>query len=65
MLMPQESMLEVKHQKHELYIGIPKETSYQENRIALTPSSVAVLVNNGHEVIVETGAGDAANFPDK
>ncbi len=65
MLMPQESMLEVKHSKHELFIGIPKETSYQENRIALTPSSVAVLVNNGHEVIVETGAGEAANFPDK
>src|SRR3546814_4846311 len=65
MLMPQESMLEVARKKHELYIGIPKETSYQENRIALTPSSVAVLVNNGHEVIVEAGAGDAANFPDK
>lgn len=65
MLMPQESMLEVKRKKHELYIGIPKETSYQENRIALTPSSVAVLVNNGHEVIVEAGAGNAANFPDE
>lgn len=65
MLMPQESMLELKRKKHELYIGIPRETSYQENRIALTPSSVSVLVNNGHEVIVEAGAGDAANFPDK
>ena len=65
MMQPQESMLEVKNKKNKLYIGIPKETSFQENRIALTPLSVALLVNNGHEVILENNAGQAANFSDK
>ena len=65
MMQPQESMLEVKSQKNKLYIGIPKEVSFQENRIALTPLSVGLLVNNGHEVILESNAGQAANFSDK
>src|SRR5690606_28554522 len=42
-----------------------KETSYQECRIALTPLSVALLVNNGHKVILESGAGEGANFSDR
>ncbi len=65
LLMPQESLMAVRNRKHNLYIGIPKETSFQENRICLTPLSVGLLVNNGHEVIIESGAGNAANFPDK
>src|SRR5476651_2390598 len=64
MMQTQESMLEVKNRKNKLYIGIPKEISFQENRIALTPLSVALLINNGHEVILETNAGKAANFYD-
>lgn len=64
MMQPQEAMLEVKRKKNSLYIGIPKETSFQENRIALTPLSVGLLVQNGHEVVIEAGAGLAANFPD-
>src|SRR5476649_2958692 len=64
MMQPQESMLEVKNKKNKLYIGIPRETSFQENRIALTPLSVALLINNGHEVILETNAGKAANLYD-
>src|SRR4028118_1005412 len=64
MMQPQEAMLETKTRKNTLYIGIPKECSFQENRIALTPLSVAVLVNNGHEVVIEAGAGTAANFLD-
>ena len=63
-MQPQESMLEVKNKKNQLYIGIPKETSFQENRIALTPLSVALLVNNGHQVMLESNAGKAANFLD-
>ncbi|MFD2864681.1 alanine dehydrogenase [Mucilaginibacter antarcticus] len=65
MMQPQESALEVKNKKNKLYIGIPKEISFQENRIPLTPLSVALLVNNGHEVMLESNAGKAAKFLDK
>jgi alanine dehydrogenase len=65
MMQPQESMLEVKSKKNKLYIGIPKEITFQENRIPLTPLSVALLINNGHEVMLESNAGQAANFSDK
>ncbi|HLP11310.1 MAG TPA: alanine dehydrogenase [Flavobacteriales bacterium] len=64
-LMPQEEMLEVGKKKKRLYIGIPKETSFQETRVALVPDAVALLVSNGHDVVVETNAGKAANFTDK
>lgn len=50
--------------KRELVIGIPKETVFQEKRIALTPLSVALLVEYGHRVIIESGAGDSSNFLD-
>ena len=63
--MPQEEMLEVAPKKSKLQIGIPKETSIQEKRVPVVPDAVAVLVNNGHEVIVETGAGDGSSFSDK
>ncbi len=65
MMQPQESMLEVKNKKFKLYIGIPKEVSFQENRVPLTPLSVALLVNNGHEVMLESNAGLAAKFLDQ
>ncbi len=64
-LMPQEERLELGKKKSSLFIGIPKETSFQENRIPLVPDAVALLVNNGHEVVIETNAGKAANFQDK
>lgn len=63
-LMPQEEMLEVGRKKGKLYIGIPRETSFQENRVALVPDAVALLVNNGHTVVVETNAGKMSNFQD-
>lgn len=61
---PQEEMLEVAKKKGCLYIGIPKEISSKENRISLVPDDVALLVNNGHQVLVETGAGKNAHFQD-
>lgn len=64
LLQPQEAMLETGKKKGSLYIGIPKEISFQENRIPLTPLSVALLVEYGHEVVLEAGAGNAANFLD-
>jgi len=63
-LMPQEEMLEVKRQKKSVSIGVPRETSFQENRIALVPEAVGLLVQNGHQVLIETNAGKAAYFPD-
>ncbi|MFM7216660.1 MAG: alanine dehydrogenase [Bacteroidota bacterium] len=64
MLLPQEQMVEVSKQEKKLFIGIPKETSFQENRIPLIPDAVAQLVNNGHEILVEAGAGATSNFQD-
>jgi alanine dehydrogenase len=64
-LYPQEEMLKVKKGKHSFFIGLPKEISLQENRISLTPDAVALLVNNGHEVYVETRAGEGSKFTDK
>jgi alanine dehydrogenase len=64
MMQTQETLAPTKAKKNSLYIGIPKETSFQENRIALTPLSVALLVNNGHEVVIESGAGMGSNFAD-
>ncbi|WP_231425617.1 MULTISPECIES: alanine dehydrogenase [Pedobacter] len=64
LLQTQEATLETRNRKNSLNIGIPKEISFQENRIALTPLSVALLVNNGHRVVLESGAGTAANFSD-
>lgn len=62
--MPLEEKLEVPIHKSSLHIGIPKEKYYQEKRIALTPDSVLSLVNNGHRVLIESGAGDNATFSD-
>jgi alanine dehydrogenase len=64
-LMPQEEMLEVKKNFQSLYIGIPKEISYQENRVSLSPDAVALLVSNGHKIVIEKGAGVNANFSDE
>ena len=64
-LMPQEERLEVIKHKSNLLIGIPKETLYQEKRICLTPDAVQSLVLNGHQLIVEAGAGILAGYTDK
>ena len=60
-----EETLDVKPKMSDLLIGIPKETSFQENRVALSPDAVGVLVSNGHTVIVETKAGVGSHFPDR
>ena len=61
---PQEEMLEVARKKGKLYIGIPKEMAFQENRVPLVPDAVALLINNGHRIVIETEAGKAAHFED-
>ncbi len=60
-----EETLDVKPKGVELLIGIPKETSFQENRIALTPDAVNVLVTNGHRVVIESKAGEGASYSDR
>ena len=64
-LLPQEEKLEITRHKSELFIGIPKETSYQERRICLTPDAVNSLVSHGHRVMLEAGAGESASYTDK
>ncbi len=59
-----EEKLDIKAKGAKLQIGIPKEIAFQENRIGLTPDAVNVLVTNGHEVMVEHNAGEAAHFLD-
>jgi len=64
-LLPQEERLEVLKQKGNLFIGIPKETAFQEKRVCLAPDAVSALVHNGHRVLLESGAGIGASFSDK
>jgi len=64
-LLPQEETLEIFRKKGELFIGIPKETAYKEKRVCLTPDAVYALTSNGHRVLLESGAGEGANFSDK
>ncbi|MBN2349441.1 MAG: alanine dehydrogenase [Bacteroidales bacterium] len=63
-LLPQEEMLEIGKRQKKLIIGIPKENHEEENRIPLTPEAVEVLVNNGHDVIIESKAGEGAKYSD-
>ena len=62
--LPQEEMLEVGKKKKKLIIGIPKENDQFESRVGLTPEAVEILVNSGHEVIIEKTAGKGANYLD-
>jgi alanine dehydrogenase len=64
-LLPQEEKLEIARHKSDLFIGIPKETSYQERRICLTPDAVSSLVFYGHRVMIEAGAGLSSSYTDK
>lgn len=48
-----------------MLIGVPKEIKNFEYRVGLTPSSVRELVANGHQVIVQKGAGEKISFDDQ
>ncbi len=64
-LIPQEELLETMPRKNHFVVGIPKELSFNENRVALVPDAVHLLVENGHRVLVERNAGTAAHFPNE
>lgn len=61
---PKEETMELAKKKGNLFIGIPKEESLQEYRIPLVPDAVALLVNNGHRVRIESEAGKMSHFED-
>lgn len=63
-LLPKEEMLAIGRKKGSLTIGIPKETTYQECRVALNPEAVQFLVGNGHHIVVESGAGKYSRYED-
>ena len=56
-LLPKEQAVMTTQKKGKLFIGLPKERTFDENRIGLTPDAVEMLVANGHRVIVEHDAG--------
>src|SRR5690554_4300232 len=64
-LFTQESPALVKKSDHSILIGIPKERVLQEKRVVLTPEAVALLVNNGQRVRVESNAGELSKFSDR
>lgn len=51
--------------KVSLKVGLPKEISFDERRVSLTPGGVSILKANGHEIYIENGAGENANFSDQ
>lgn len=48
-----------------MQIGIPKEIKIKENRVSCTPGGVRELVRNGHQVLVEKGAGVGSGYADE
>lgn len=60
-----EETLDIKTPGAKLHIGIPKEIAFQENRIALTPDAVGVLVANGNLVTIEHNAGERSHYSDR
>lgn len=60
----QEQVMITSKKSGQLFIGIPREMSPYENRIALSPDSVQLLVSHGHRVIIESKAGERSNFSD-
>ncbi|SDB05577.1 alanine dehydrogenase [Belnapia rosea] len=50
--------------KRTMQVGVPKEVKVHEYRVGLVPASVRELVQRGHQVLVETGAGTGIGFPD-
>lgn len=63
--MPKEEHLETTVRYKKITIGIPSDNSGDEKRVAITPESINLLVENGNEVIVQKGAGIGANYTDK
>ncbi len=61
---PKEQLQALEEKEETIFFGVPKEKSFQERRVALTPDGVALLVAHGHRVMIEKGAGEGSNFDD-
>ena len=48
-----------------MIVGLPKEIKNNESRVALTPAGVFELTQNGHQVIIQTGAGISSGYEDQ
>lgn len=62
---PQEALAELDVKPEKLFIGIPKASILQENRISLVPSAIKTLINHGYRILIETEAGLKSNFSDQ
>jgi len=60
----QNTEADIEPKKTRRKVGIPKEFFAGESRVAATPNTAKVLQKQGFEVLIESGAGEAANFPD-
>lgn len=47
-----------------MVVGVPRENRAGETRVALTPTALPQLTKAGFDVVIESGAGDAAGYPD-
>lgn len=65
LLVPLEQRAASRTSNQGLFIGVPKESGFQEKRVALTPQAVARLAARGHRVRIEAGAGNASFFEDR
>ena len=63
-LAPMEATQMVGNKRGGLFIGMPKEKTFQEHRVSLTPYDVKILCDNGHRVIIEKGAGKESYYKD-
>ncbi len=63
-LLPQEERLAIAQRRGGISIGIPKEITMSEHRVALVPNSISALTARGHKLIIEEGAGVGSNFGD-
>ena len=63
-LLPLEKPAAVSERQQQLRVGVPSEALNDERRVALAPYAAALLVANGHEVVIESGAGAESQFAD-
>jgi alanine dehydrogenase len=54
----------MRHKERKMTVGIPKEVKTDEFRVGATPFNVTLLIDDGHSVLVQSGAGEGSGFSD-